>query len=191
MGFTTSPGNEPTSYARNRSAVLSDLELVARVSDDDSRAFGELFDRHSVAVFRYAWGFVSQDADAQELLQDTFLTAWDRRRAIRMVGESVLPWLLVTCRNHANNLRRRNSYRAALPLRESDAATTDDPAELRWVRDAIDSLDEQDRMVCELCLVDGASYREAARILGSTEGAVAKRLQRARAKLRKAVSEND
>jgi RNA polymerase sigma factor (sigma-70 family) len=171
--------------------MLTDPELVARVHDNDPRAFGELFDRHSVAVFRYAWGFVGQDADAQELLQETFLTAWDRRRAIRLVGESILPWLLVTCRNHANNLRRRNSYRASLPLRETDAASTDDPAELHWVRDAIDSLNEQDRMVCELCLIDGASYREAARVLGSTEGAVAKRLQRARTKLRKAVSEND
>jgi RNA polymerase sigma-70 factor (ECF subfamily) len=187
MGFTTSPGNESISPYRDGSAVLTDLELLARASENDSRAFGVLFDRHSAAVFRYAWGFVRQDADAQELLQDTFLTAWDRRSSIRLVGESALPWLLVTCRNHARNQTRRNRYRASLPLRESDAASVIDPAELRWVREAIDSLEETDRMVCELCLVDGASYREAALVLGSTEAAVAKRLQRARAKLRKAV----
>jgi RNA polymerase sigma factor (sigma-70 family) len=191
MELTTLPGNDRVNTFRDRSAVLTDHELMGRVREGDPRAFGELFDRHSAAIYRYAWGFARQDADAQELLQDTFVTAWDRRRSIRLVGESVLPWLLVTCRNHARNLQRRNSYRSALPLREADAAHHDDPSELRWVRDAIDSLDEADRRVCELCLIEGHSYREAARITGSTEGAVAKRLQRARSKLRKAVSQND
>jgi RNA polymerase sigma factor (sigma-70 family) len=170
--------------------MLSDRELMGRVREEDARAFGELFDRHSVAVFRYAWGFVRQDADAQELLQDTFVTAWDRRNHLRLVGDSVLPWLLVTCRNHARNLRRRSSYRLALPLREGDFARND-PPELRWVRDAIDSLGEADRRVCELCLIDGLSYREAARELGLTPAAVGKRLERARARLRKVVLDNE
>jgi RNA polymerase sigma-70 factor (ECF subfamily) len=176
--------------------MLSDGELLARSATGDTGAFAELYDRHSAAVFRYAWGALRQNSDAQELLQDTFVTAWSRRFQIQLSRESLLPWLLVTCRNHANNLRRRNAYRASVPLAEGDAppdaAETEDARDrLRWVMEAIDALPPEDRRVCELCLIEGLSYREAARPLGSSASAIGKRLERARMKLRKAVSENE
>jgi len=191
MGFATLPGNEHRAMAADRARMLSDRELLERTRNGDARAFGELFDRHSVAVYRYAWGLVRHDADAQELLQDTLLTAWSRRRAIRPVADSVLPWLLVTTRNHARNLGRRNAYRSTVPLLDSDASAADVRGELQWVTDAIAALGESDRRVCELCLVDGVSYLEAARALGITPAAVGKRLERARARLRKVALDNE
>jgi RNA polymerase sigma factor (sigma-70 family) len=191
MGFTTLPGNERIRRPHGRSAVLTDHELLARAGEGDSRAFGELFDRHSVAVYRYAWALIRHDADAQELLQDTFVTAWDRRRSIRLVGDTALPWLLVTARNHALNLKRHNSYRFTVPLRESDSRSSEGSVEIAWVRDAISALGDVDRRVCQLCLVEGASYRDAARELGLTPGAVGKRLERVRARLRKVALDNE
>ena len=83
-----------------------DVELIARSIARDERAFGDLFDRHSTAVYRFAYSLTHDDTEAQELVQETFVTAWKKLADIRLAGDSMLPWLIVTTRNHALNLRR-------------------------------------------------------------------------------------
>ncbi|WP_372435512.1 hypothetical protein [Subtercola frigoramans] len=46
--------------------------------------------------------------DVEELVQDTFFTVWLKSSTIILPNTSLLPWLLVTCRNHGLNLRRRH-----------------------------------------------------------------------------------
>ena len=126
---------------------------------------------------------------AQELVQETFLTAWRRSRSIRLVDGSALPWLLTTCRNHARNgARKERKWRDLLELREESIAADRSAGEaaddLRWALEAVDGLPDGERLVCQLCLLDGLTYREAAERLGVSEAAVGKRLQRARARLR-------
>lgn len=172
----------------------SDGELLRAAVDDDETAFAALFDRHAPAVGRYAWAFVSSLDEVQELVQETFITAWRKRAGIRIVDTSVLPWLLVTCRNHAQNHRRRRSRHAVDELPDIATLRTDhDIARERLdvVLSEIDALPELDRLVCELCLIEGRSYREAAALVGTSVGSVAKRLERARARLRKAVAAHD
>ncbi len=169
-----------------------DIDLLLAARAGDAAAFGQLYERHAPAVLRYAWSRAGDRGAAEELLQDTFLTAWARRRSATILDESLLPWLLVICRNHvANHLRR-------LARRRTDAV---DPAllpaaraadqEIAWISAELDRLSELDRRVCQLCLVDSLSYREAADELDSTPAAVGKRLQRARGRLRRALGEAD
>jgi RNA polymerase sigma factor (sigma-70 family) len=110
-------------------------------------------------------------------------------------GTSVLPWLLVTCRNHARNLLRtqRRHDADALPADLASAASDDGEARerLRWVRAEIDALSPLDREVCELCLIEGRSYAEAALTLGLSVGAVTQRLSRSRARIKKAVTNDE
>lgn len=156
---------------------------------DDARSFERFYDRHAPAVARFAWS-VSPSADAaQEILQETFLTAWDKRRSIRLVEGSPLPWLLTTCRHHArNHARRERRWRELLELREgsiaADPVDGDAAADLRWALEAVAGLPQGERAVTELCLLQGLSYRQAAERLGVSEAAVGKRLQRARSRIR-------
>ncbi len=122
-------------------------------------------------------------------MQETFLTAWDKRGSIRLVEGSALPWLLTTCRNHArNHARRERRWCELLELREESLST--DPidgeaaSELQWALEAVAGLPDGERTVTELCLLQGLSYREAGEALGLSDAAVGKRLQRARARLR-------
>ena len=62
---------------------------------------------------------------------------------------------------------------------------------LRWVRDEIAALAPVDRRICELCLLEGHSYAEAAEILGLSVGAVTQRVSRSRARLKKAVMHDE
>lgn len=168
-----------------------DSAVVARLAAGDPAALGELYDRHAHAVLRYSWAQLRSQADAQEVLQDTFLTAWDRRTRLRASGGSALPWLLVTARNHARNLIRRNSRRRSIPLDRASDRSSDASPGLDWIADALERLGVVDRRICELCLVEGMSYREAARELGLTTAAVGKRLERARARLRKVALDHE
>lgn len=175
-----------------------DVDLVRRALARDDRAFGDLFDRHSIAVYRFAYAQTHDVVAAQELVQETFVTAWKRLAEIRIVDQSILPWLIVTCRYHAQNLRRSLARYDVLPLDEHIAShgTTgierDHLAhveEVEWVFEAINDLSEADRRVVELCLYEGRSYKEAALELGISVSNVSKRVERSRARLRRLRAE--
>ncbi len=89
----------------------------------------------------------------------------------------------------AQRRRKRTRHRAdelpetlTAPVDHTEAAET-----LRWVRAEIAALPELDRRICELCLLEGRSYTEAAEALGLTVGAVTQRVSRNRRRLKKVV----
>lgn len=177
-----------------------DVELIARSIARDARAFGDLFDRHSTAVYRFAYSLTHDTTEAQELVQETFVTAWKKLADIRLVGDSMLPWLIVTTRLHAQNLQRRNFRTQTLPLEEhilnhrAGSIEADQAAhreELEWVFAAVDRLGDVDRRIVELCLYEGRSYKEAALQLGLTVSRVSKRVERTRQKLRTMRDDDD
>ncbi|QWT23225.1 sigma-70 family RNA polymerase sigma factor [Subtercola sp. PAMC28395] len=173
----------------------TDSELLALLVIGDSSALSTLFDRYAPTVTRYAWAIVDTRADVEEVVQETFVTVWLKSSTIILPTTSLLPWLLVTCRNHAQNLRRRNDKHLSDELPDAlDAdpyANDEAREELRWVLDEIQRLDPIDRRICELCLIDGQTYAEAALQLGISVDAVKKRVSRTRARLRKAVTDNE
>jgi RNA polymerase sigma-70 factor (ECF subfamily) len=89
-------------------AEATDAELVARARDGDHAAFGELVDRHRAAVYRAALAALGSHADADDVAQDAFVSAFTRLRSFR--GDaSFKTWLLTITWNQALNRRRRLS----------------------------------------------------------------------------------
>lgn len=173
-----------------------DVQLLDLVARGDHAAFAVLYDRHARTVARYALLWSAEAADMQDTLQETFVTAWKKADSIRIVGSSLLPWLLVTCRNHANNQRRKVGRRREQPwdpllenFEAPDAGLSDERSDA--VMTAIANLDPRDQAVCRLCLIEGLSYKEAAHELGQSVAWVGKRLQRTRAHLRRTVMNDD
>lgn len=167
-----------------------DQETIDRVAAGSAAAFDELYARHSDTVGRYAWGLAPSREVAQELVQDTFVTLWKKAGSLCLTGDSALPWLLVTCRNHAMNAGRADARHVrilhAFNRQHTSSSVPDDPAgTMRWIYDAIQRLPEHEVLVIHLCLIEGRSYKQAAAELRVSESAVAKRLERARTKLRK------
>lgn len=176
----------------------TDADLLKRLAGGDQHALSIMFDRHAAAVTRYAWALAATRMDVEEIVQDTFVTAWRKAAEISIAESSLLPWLLVTCKYLALNAARRAVKHEADELDEARAtgpgavrdhhdaeAARDD---LRWVLAEIEALDPIDRRVCELCLIDGLPYADAAHELGLSIGAVKQRVSRSRARLRKAVT---
>ncbi|MBC9225057.1 sigma-70 family RNA polymerase sigma factor [Aeromicrobium sp. zg-636] len=164
--------------------------LVNQIGRGSEPAFDALYAGTAPAVARFAWSLTGTRDAAEELLQETFLTAWRKHGSIQLVNGSALPWLLVTCRNHARNHVRREIRQREL-LERHDQSVAADPingeaaTQLRAALDSIRSLPEVDRLLCEWCLLQGYSYREAAQRLAISEASVGKRLHRSRQQIRR------
>ncbi len=188
---TTSTTTDTTT--RTTTGTTTDGALVAAIATGDADAYTTLLDRHTRSVFRYAWGLADQRSDVDDIVQETFVVAWRRRRDLRIVGSSALPWLLTTARFVAMNTNRQRRAHRVDELDEHSGAdeawyrqVSHDEAvqQLRWVRAEIAALDSPDRELCELCLLQDRSYDEAAAMLGLSPANARKRIQRSRARLR-------
>ncbi len=151
--------------------------------------FERLYQDCYAAVYRYAARRVPAAA-AQDVVADTFLTAWRRYEELR--GEP-LPWLLGIARRTAANQRRGGARRDALYERlRSEQRRGGEPPVLRegspQVAAALATLSERDREALTLVAWDGLEHRVAASVMGCSTGAFTVRVHRARRKLERALA---
>ncbi len=172
----------------------SDETLWGLALTGDGEAFGTLFDRHHGRVFRHVVRLAETPQDAEDIVATAFLELWRRRREVRLVNGSMVPWLLVTATNVSLNvgrgIRRYRSLIARLPRAE----TAPDPADVladagglgveERLRRALADLADADRELLTLVVVDGYSLGEAAEQLGLSVSAAKSRLHRARVRVR-------
>ncbi len=199
----TSPRVRPRTLP-NRTVALPEstdiptIELVRRAQAGDRAAFSQIIRREQQRVFACAMKVLRNKADAEDATQETFVRAY---RAIESFdGRSELStWLYRICVNLSlNKIRSRKKHVASDiddPTRgepESDAHGQSGNPEIGFAQAefaqrlalAVSSLSPSLRTTVELVLVEGVGQREAAEVLGCTEGTVAWRVHEARKKLR-------
>jgi RNA polymerase sigma factor (sigma-70 family) len=173
---------------------VSDEVLWRRVVNGDGEAFGVLFDRHHARIWSHALKVLGVPHLAEDVTAVVFYEAWRRRATVRMVNDSVLPWLLVTLnntlRNHARQQRRYRHFLSQLPPPATTTDIADDIAEAdesrtesSALREAFAQLRPLDRDVLTLCVVEGLSVKETSTALRVAEGTVKSRLYRAKTRL--------
>ena len=161
---------------------------------NDGDAFAAIFDLHRDRVYHHALRMTANVHDAEDVTAATFLELWRRRKSVRVVDGSVLPWLIVTATNLARNLarglRRYQALILALP-RAQDVRSAEDIAlerieEMRiaaQVREALSALAPSDAALISLTLFEHYSPAQAAVALGISDGAARTRLHRARTRM--------
>lgn len=170
-----------------------DASLVRRMQDDDLDAFEALFERYRAPIFRTAYGLTGDRHAAEEVLQDTFARAWQRRSALN-ADVSPLPWLHRVALNLCySRLGRRRLPQE--PIGEFVVAGVSDGAaqpaeraerqELRLiVRDGVAALSPKHQAVVVLYYLHGLSLQETADVLDVRLGTVKSRLHYALRSLR-------
>ena len=174
----------------------SDAALVARARGGDGGAFETLVRRHLRSAYAVALAQLGEEADAQDAVQDAFVTALQRIEECRK-PDQFGGWLLSIVRNRARDSRRYRTLRDALPLDAAhEAADRADPshdaenAQLR--RDllgAMDTLTEVQREVVLLYDVQGWSHKEIGARLGISDGSARVHLFNARRVLRERLTD--
>jgi RNA polymerase sigma-70 factor (ECF subfamily) len=163
------------------------------VAAGDRAAFAGLVDRHQASLFRYARLLTGNPADAEDILQETFLAVWKAAKGFR--GESgVRTWLHTIARNTAYHHRERvaRALEEAVDLAPLArmAGWGEDPETLAMLAQnsallcsALNALPEEEREVVALRDIEGFSGEEVARMTGATLAAMKSRLHRARLRL--------
>ncbi|MBI4255706.1 MAG: sigma-70 family RNA polymerase sigma factor [Candidatus Rokubacteria bacterium] len=188
-----------------------DLRLLERLRAGDGAALETLMAQFSNRVYRLAYGITRNAADAEEVVQDVFLTVC--RKSDSFEGRAALgSWIYRVTANAALNKRRgkrqelETSLEEQLPRFKEDGHREGDRAwvladwsqnperallsgETRAVLGrALDALPEHYRAVLTLRDVDELSNEETAEILGESVASVKSRLHRARMALREQLT---
>jgi RNA polymerase sigma factor (sigma-70 family) len=180
--------------------VESDEALWRRSLDGDGEAFGLLFDRHRERVFRHACRMAQTRHDAEDVVASAFLELWRRRADVRLVEQSMLPWLLVTATNFARNTARATRrYRQFL---ERLPRTRDEPdaAEVALdthalgadakLRAGLQALNKTDAHLFVLVALEDYPVSAAAEQLQLSVPAARARLHRVRTSLREQLDDH-
>ncbi|GLZ77297.1 DNA-directed RNA polymerase sigma-70 factor [Actinorhabdospora filicis] len=166
---------------------MGDAELVSGSPD----GFTVLFDRHAAALHRYCARRVGADL-ADDLVSETYLTAFRARHRFDPARGQALPWLYGICTNLLRRHRRdeARAYKMLARTGVDPLATTDgtdrslDRVEAsmssRALAGALAALPAKQRDVLLLFAVADLSYPEIAAALSIPDGTVRSRLSRAR-----------
>ena len=187
----------------------ADRELLTQAQTGDLSAFEAMVERHRDKVYGVALRMTRSEADAAEIAQETFLSAFQHLTEFR--GEAAFgSWVHRIAANHAlMRLRHRNVVEAAeeeltepefnergnwIEYPSSDWSRRADEKALDTelgtaIRLATDRLPDRYREVFVLKDIEGLSYEQISEITGDSIAAIKSRLHRARLDLRNAIDE--
>ena len=180
------------------SSKASDPSLLRRIADRDSTALSELYDRYAGSLMALARRILRSPEDAEEVLQEVFLHAWNRAPSYNPDRSSVSTWLMLITRSRAiDRLRNRKVVSkteiAAQKEKTSNHASAKGMSRVleteRRIRvsEELIELPREQRQVLEMAFYQGLTQREIAEKAGIPLGTVKTRTLLAMKKLRKTL----
>lgn len=175
----------------DRSAMLA--AALGRVAAGDRQAFQEVYVSTSAKLFGLCLRLMPDRAEAEEALQEAYLSVWRSAGSFDAARGRPMTWLLTLTRNRAiDRLRARGRSDAPLDALGDDLV---DPAPLAADRvvdrdqrhrmaGCLDALPQQDARFIRAAFFEGSTYSGLAARAGMPEGTVKSRIRRALLKLR-------
>lgn len=167
----------------------TDMEIVQRVADGDTEAFGLLVERYSAAVYGLSLRIVGDPERAEEVAQEAFVRAYEHLGEFRGASAPATWLYRIACNCALSECRR--AKRRFRPLEAARGIATDtvpegpcDEEELCRMRRALERLSPPDRALVALFYEEGRPVDEIAGILGLTSGNIKVRLHRIRERIR-------
>jgi RNA polymerase sigma-70 factor (ECF subfamily) len=157
----------------------ADIELLARIAARDTHALASLYDRHSRLLFGLILRILRDRSDAEEVLQEVFLTIWTKAGTYDQTLGSPVAWLVRIARNRgidrlrAEGVRTRNLDETDVAVAATAAPEADNP-ESRAVRS---DLERDIARALDVLPADQRQLIEHAYFLGLTHSELAERFQ--------------
>ena len=180
--------------------VLPDAQLLALIARGENWALSEIYDRYTQLVFSIALKILNDRASAEEIVQQVFTKVWRSARDYRVERGKFSTWLMsITHHQCIDELRRRRARPVTQPGDEEllyELASDDDPAqavqytfELARIREALQQIPAEQRIVIELAFWGGLTHQEIARYCHSPLGTTKTRLRLGMQKLKRLLPE--
>ena len=169
------------------------------VRDGDARAFELVYDRHGGAAFSLAYRMVGDRAIAEDITQEEFLSIWRSRVRYDRERGSVRAWVLGIVHHRTIDALRRNlvhdrrrASAEGLEERQEAPERTDVEVarrdEARTVREAMETLPEEQHRVIQLAYFGGFTHTQIAEMLDMPVGTVKGRMRLGLDKMRRALA---
>ena len=173
-----------------------DLALLHRVLDRRQEALAELYDRYAPLLLAVARRILTTPAEAEEVLQETFLQAWNQAERFDAGRSSVSTWLVLVLRERAlERLRRRRmDERGGVRVAPEPGVETLPGVHVeslavkerrQRVQAALAALAAENREILELAFFDGLSLAAIAEHLRTPLATVRNRALHAMKQLRR------
>lgn len=147
-----------------------DEVLLAKIASGDHHAFRILFNRYHHKVYSYSLRFLRSETGAEEIVQEVFITLWLGRDKIVQI-KNFGGYLRVATKNRTLNALKK----IALDFKVNNAGVqewtevnndTEEAIQLKETREllneAIQKLPKQQRLVYQMCHIDGVKQKEVA-----------------------------
>lgn len=188
----------PSIPEKSPTASREDVELLAAMAEGDPQALSELYDRFSANLLALARRVLHSTEDAEEVLQEVFIHAWNRADRYDPARSSVSTWLVLITRSRAiDRLRSRKvGDRTTAALQQETLHDHTSPEGVgnvlaherrERVREEMTRLPPEQREVLDLAFYGGMTQSEIAESTGIPLGTVKTRTLLAMKKLRKAL----
>lgn len=169
-------------------AVQPSHPLPAAQQDQQARAqkVEEFLDRYGNSLLRFAYSYVHNLSDAEEMVQDTLLQYF-KTSPVLETKQHEKAWLMRVCANLCKNRLDYNARRQADQL--SDLLAAEPQQDLSFVWEAVKALPQKYREVLHLFHYEGYPTSHIAQLLGKKESTVRSLLLRGRTKLKQVLKE--
>lgn len=169
-----------------------DRVLAERIRQGDAAAFRSFFDRHHGTLYRYLRRRGVPDPVCEDLVQNAFVTVWERRAAVDPDRSLRALLFRIGYTRALNHFRDTARFDGDAALASSAAANATDRQAAQSLLDdavrlAVNALPERRRAVFELCFFEELTYAEAADALGISAKTVENQMGHALKALRRAL----
>ena len=175
-------------YAASENEVLE--ALLARIAKSDKDALAELYERTNTAVYGFVMSISQCHADAEDVLQETYINVFSSADRYRPQGKP-MAWILTISKNLARMRLRELKRQTELPDDDWSLYFASNPAvsadEAILLNAAMKKLTEEEKRIVLLHAVSGLKHREVAELLEIPTATVLSKYARAIKKLKAAM----
>jgi RNA polymerase sigma-70 factor (ECF subfamily) len=181
-------------------AVETEGALLRRVAAGDRASFEALYDRFSGVLFATAYRVLNNQEAAEDVLQDVFIQIWEKAPLYDPARGKPITWAVTLTRHKAidrlRSIQRRSrlqddAHKEAETMEKFDGKSSFDAVSsaetAKMVREAIQTLTEDQREAIELAFFSSMTQAEIAERLGEPLGTVKARIRRGMIRLREVI----
>lgn len=178
-------------FGKSLTLMQNDNFLIQQLKDKDERALSLLYDKYAGAIYSVIIKMVRDEGKAQNLLQDTFMTVWDKAENYDASKGRFYTWVFRIARNKTLNFLRKVE-----PLIQTDDFSVYDSkeeaisidAKYLELNGAITTLEEHHKEAIELVYFKGLTHKEAHQQMDVPLGTFKSYVRQALKQLRKAYT---